>query len=139
MMVSPIMRTAKFITRKIKSGIRLASWKYLRVESNITLFIEANNPLNVMKNSSAKGINKNAKNINFLNLTDFGSLIKLITYKYVRILIINRNTEEIISSIGDLTIPQANADEKFAESTKGPPSRLEGNPTINITALKTVQ
>jgi hypothetical protein len=39
-------------------------------------------------------------------------------------------TEDIKSSTGDLTIPQAKADEKFAGSTNGPSSELDGKPTI---------
>jgi hypothetical protein len=138
-MVNPIIRIAKFITRKIKSGIRLASWKYLNVESKTTLIIDAKSPLNVTKNKSAAGINNNPKKIYFLYLTEAGSSIKFITYKYARMLIISKNTDEIISSTGDLTIPHPNADEKFAASTRGPVIRLEGNPTMNITALKTTQ
>jgi hypothetical protein len=92
-----------------------------------------------MKNKSAAGINTKPNNRYFLYLTEAESSIKFITDKYVRILMISKNPDEIINSIGDLTMPHPKADEKFPASTRGPDIKLEGNPTINITALKTIQ
>lgn len=41
----PNMRTLRFIKNVVKSGMGVGSLKYLIVESNITLLIEALNPL----------------------------------------------------------------------------------------------
>jgi hypothetical protein len=114
-------------------GIGVGSLKYLIVESNITLFIEALKPLSEKKNSIIRiGTDSNFKNHQRALLSN---------WKYCRqylnncIAIITKNKFVIKNSMGDLTNPHAKVDENFAGSAIDPDRNNEGKSTTKINTL----